>query len=236
MMKYIYDTHVHTSAGSRCSAVSPEDAVRRFKKMGYTGIFITDHFFNNPSTTVPFQELSWAEAIDRYCQAYESAKAEGDKIGLDVFFGVESSYQGNDILVYGLDKDWWKAHPDILDLPIRQFCELCRSEGGLVVHAHPFREAGYIDLIRLLPRSVDAVEVINGSCSDFCNDRALEYAKNYDLSMTAGSDYHCPKPRVCGVESSVRFASEKEFAEAVRARSVTPVTVFDGRADGTKCE
>ena len=104
-MSYLYDTHIHTSVGSHCSQVLPEEAVHRFKKMGYTGIFITDHFFNNPSTTVPYKDIPWREAVAQYCVPYERAKAEGDKVGLDVFFGFENSYQGNDILTFGLGQD-----------------------------------------------------------------------------------------------------------------------------------
>lgn len=235
-MGYLYDPHVHTSAGSRCASVAPEEVVRRFHKMGYAGIFITDHFFNNPSTTVPFQELPWEEAVEQYCRPYEMAKAEGEKVGLQVFFGFENSYQGNDILTYGLGKDWLKAHPEIMDMPIRQYCEFARAEGGLVVHAHPFREAKYIDLIRLLPRCVDAVEILNGGCTDFENRMAAEYAANYNLPVTGGSDYHRSKPFLCAVEASSSLADEADFCEKVRSRALIPVVSHDGRADGILCE
>ncbi|MBP3300464.1 MAG: PHP domain-containing protein [Clostridia bacterium] len=235
-MAFLYDPHVHTSVGSRCSKVLPEEAVQRFAKMGYAGIFITEHFFNNPSTTVPFREIPWEEAIEQYCRPYEMAKAEGEKVGLQVFFGFENSYQGNDILTYGLGKDWLKAHPEIMDMPIRQYCEFARAEGGFVVHAHPFREAKYIDLIRLMPRSVDAVEILNGSCSDFQNDRAAEYARNYGLAVTGGSDYHGSKPLLCAIDSPVRFGTVADFCEAVRCGDATPVVAIDGRESGTVSE
>ncbi len=229
MISYLYDPHIHTSVGSKCSRVLPEEAVHRFKKMGYTGIFITDHFFNNASTTVPYRDIPWEDAVEQYCIPYQRAKAEGEKVGLDVFFGFENSYQGNDILTFGLGKDWLKAHPEILDLSIREYCEFARSEGGLVVHAHPFREAGYIDLIRLMPRSVDAVEILNGTCSDFQNDRAAEYARNYDLAVIGGSDYHKAKPLLCACSSPVRFREVSDFCDAVRSRQVSAVVTFDGR-------
>lgn len=228
-MEYIYDPHVHTSAGSRCSKVTPEDAVLRFKKMGYTGIFITEHFFNNPSTTVPYKDIPWEEAVEQYCLPYERARSAGEEIGLDVFFGFENSYQGNDILTFGLGKDWLKVHPEILDLSIREYCEFARAEGGLVIHAHPFREASYIDLIRLMPRSVDGVEILNGTCSEFQNERAAEYARNYDLAVTGGSDYHGPKLMLCATSSPVRFETVSDFCQAVRELRVSPVITHDGR-------
>ncbi len=235
-MGFIYDTHIHTSLGSRCGTNPPEEQVHRFWRMGYTGIFITDHFFNNPSTTVPFRDISWEDAVDQYCLPYERAKAEGEKVGLDVFFGFENSYQGNDILTFGLGKDWLKRHPEIMDLPIKDYCDFARSEGGLVVHAHPFREASYIELIRLLPRSVDAVEILNGTCSDFQNAMAAHYAENYGLATTGGSDFHRPKNLLCAVESPVRFRDVSEFCDAVREKRITPVVTFNGRANGSVCD
>ena len=234
-MAFLYETHVHTTAASRCGVFSPEENVHRFKSMGYTGIFITDHFFNG-NTSVPYKELPWEEAIDQYCSAYERAKAEGDKIGLDVFFGFENSYTGNDILTYGLGKDWLKAHPEIMQMSIRQYCEFARAEGGLVVHAHPFREAGYIDVIRLLPRSVDAVEVLNGHCTDFQNDRALEYARNYNLGVTAGSDFHGRHTFLCAASLEKRLQSVSDYCEAVRSFAVTPVVTFDKREENVPCD
>lgn len=234
-MAFLYETHIHTNASSLCGVFTPEEIVHRFKGLGYTGIFVTDHFFNG-NTCVPYKNLSWEEAIDQYCSAYERAKAEGDKIGLDVFFGFENSYSGNDILTYGLGKDWLKAHPEIMQMSIRKYCEFARSEGGFVVQPHPFREAGYIEVIRLLPRSVDAVEVINGHCSDFQNDRAREYALNYDLAPTAGSDFHGRTSFLTAVSSEKRLASVADYCEAVRSRSVTPIVFFDKREEKILCD
>ncbi|MBO5213340.1 MAG: PHP domain-containing protein [Clostridia bacterium] len=233
-MSYIYETHLHTSLGSLCSRVSPEDQIRRLHHYGYTGAFVTEHFFNG-NTAIP-KDLPWEEAIDRFMLSYDLAKAEGDRLGLDVFFGFECSYNGNDVLTYGLGREWLKSHPEMMEMSMRQYCEFARAEGGFVVHAHPFREAGYIDLIRLLPRSVDAVEILNANRSDFQNDRAEEYARNYELPVTAGSDLHIPQCRLAGVSSPVRFASEMDYCNAVRQGQVSPIVVFDGRETNTLCD
>ncbi len=234
-MSFIYETHLHTSVGSKCGRQTPEEQVRRFHRYGYTGIFVTDHFFNG-NTAVPYQSLPWEDAVDQFLESYERAKAEGEKVGLDVFFGFENSYQGNDVLTYGLGRDWLKAHPEIMKMPMRQYCQFARSEGGFVVHAHPFREAGYIDLIRLLPRSVDAVEILNANRTDFENERAEEFARNYNLPVTAGSDIHAPQRRLCGVSSPVRFTSPSDYCEAVLRGEATPTVVFDGRNEDLFCE
>ena len=47
-----YETHAHTSETSRCSHISGGELAEFYKSLGYTGLFITDHFFNG-NTTVP---------------------------------------------------------------------------------------------------------------------------------------------------------------------------------------
>ena len=50
---YRYHTHVHTSLASACARNTGIEMVRAYKEKGYTGIFITDHFFNG-NTAVQF--------------------------------------------------------------------------------------------------------------------------------------------------------------------------------------
>ena len=67
---------------------------------------------------------------------------------------------------------------------------LMMDEGAFVIQAHPYREAHYIDHIRLFPRSVHGVEVINSYQAWEANEMAALYAKQYGLPVTAGSDNH----------------------------------------------
>ena len=96
-MSYKYETHMHTAESSACATSTGAEMARAHKEAGYTGIFITDHFFNG-NTTVP-RELPWQERVARFCLGYEHAKQEGDKIGLQVFFGFEYAYHGAEFLV-----------------------------------------------------------------------------------------------------------------------------------------
>lgn len=41
---FLYETHCHTAPVSKCGKASAEDTVRFYKKMGYDGVFITNHF------------------------------------------------------------------------------------------------------------------------------------------------------------------------------------------------
>ncbi len=189
-MSYKYETHMHTAEGSRCASASGAEMVRAHKKNGYTGIFVTDHFFNG-NTTVP-RDLPWKERVELFCRGYENALAEGKKTGLKVFFGFEYCYQAMDFLVYNLDKGWLLANEDIDRWPPRAAFAKIHEDGGFIVHAHPFREWDYVDHIQLFPRDVDGVEVVNGAQlrEPWMNERAAIYAKMYGLPETAGSDSH----------------------------------------------
>ena len=177
---------------------------------------ITDHFFNG-NTTVP-RELPWAERVDLLCRGYEKAYEEGKRIGIDVFFGWEYSLEGTDFLTYGLDKQWLLDHPEVIDVDINEYCDLVHNYGGFIVHAHPFREADYIAMIRLLPRKVDAVETDNACRTDFENKLADQYADNYQLLKTAGSDNHIGRlDRFSGLQFAKPPQNVEEMIRFIRA-------------------
>ena len=44
-----YETHCHTNEASKCARWSGEECVKHYKRLGYDGIFVTDHFFNGSS-------------------------------------------------------------------------------------------------------------------------------------------------------------------------------------------
>ena len=188
-MLYKYETHCHTSQVSRCAKSTGAEMARKYKEIGYTGIIVTDHFFNG-NCAVP-KDLPWKERIDMYYAGYEDAKAEGDKIGLQVFFGLEWTYHGIDFLTFGVGKDFLYAHPEIETMQPAPYIDLVHEAGGFVIHAHPFREAHYIHEFILAPYQEDAVEVYNTSHSEkIIDDRAKWYAKTYNKIFTSGSDAH----------------------------------------------
>ncbi len=215
-MKYILETHCHTSQVSACGQMTGAELAGFYKSAGYDGIIVTDHFFNGNCTVDP--SLDWAAKCELYCEGYRDAKRAGGEIGLDVFFGIEYSYFGTDLLTYGLDERWLKDHPQIMDIGIKEYMRLVHESGGLIVHAHPFREASYIDTIRLYPYDVDAVEVFNAGNRDPEFDRRAEwFADSYGLVKTAGSDRHegFSKAR-CAVVLDERIASVGDYIRIIR--------------------
>lgn len=213
---YKYEIHMHTKEVSKCAITPASDMVKIYKELGYTGIVITDHFFNG-NTTVSHKG-KWEYRVNKFCKGFEKAKKTGEKIGLDVFFGWEYSYYGTDFLTYGLDKNWLLAHPESAEISTSDYCDLVHEYGGFIVQAHPFREAGYIEMIRLMPRHVDAIETQNAGRRDFENLMADQYADNYNLSKISGTDNHSGFVDTMGVvEFSKKITSEKEMVSLLRS-------------------
>ena len=186
---YKYDLHVHTTEGSNCARSSAANMAEMYAREGYSGFVVTDHFYTG-NTAVP-RDLPWEEWVDRFCDGYRNAKKRGDELGLDVFFGWEYELGGGtEFLTLGLDADWLLANPDVRRMDPVTYSTKVHEAGGFLIHAHPYLEASYVPCIRLFPRLVDAVEVLNAPKGDFINARATEYALAYDLTQTAGSDSH----------------------------------------------
>ena len=187
-MSYRYETHLHTCQGSACASATGGEMARVHKNAGYSGIFITDHFFNG-NTAVP-EGLPWRQRVELFCRGYEEALEVGTEIGLQVFFGFEYNYHGAEFLVYDLDKKWLLEHEDIHLLSPRKALAMMHEDGAFIVQAHPFRERNYIDHFQLFPRDIDAVEAINAANAPGENERAFQFAKMFDLPVTSGSDSH----------------------------------------------
>ncbi|MBQ7817195.1 MAG: histidinol-phosphatase [Oscillospiraceae bacterium] len=214
---YYYETHLHTLPVSGCARWSATEAVAYFKNAGYAGIFITNHFLDDDIPEI--RALPYEQQIEQYFADYEEGLQAGREMGLAVFSGIEVSYKKTDFLIYGLDKSWYLAHPEIDGMPIKDFLALAKDEGALVIHAHPFREARSIDHIRLYPRSVHGVEIFNGNRSAFENEMALWYAGNYGLLHFAGSDIHGKEQHGerYGMYSETPVIDEQDFVRKVLA-------------------
>jgi len=189
LFPYKYETHCHTSEVSACAVSSAAEIVSSYAKAGYSGIIITDHFFNgncNINSALP-----WQVKVELFCLGYENALKAAHKLDLKVFFGWEYTYKGTDFLTYGLDKAFLLNNPDLLTWPLELYFKKVHQAGGFLIHAHPFRERDYIDKIRLFGNKVDAIEVINsGNDKKIYNERTLAYAQQHGLLQTAGSDTH----------------------------------------------
>lgn len=224
-MAYRYETHLHTWPASKCARVDIIDCIDFYASLGYDGIFVTNHFLDGNIGCD--KSLPYEEQISFYEKDYLTGLEYAKECGIKLFFGVEMSYGGTDFLIYGLDADWYRAHPEIMNMKKSEELTFLAGEGALIIQAHPFREASYIDHIRLFPRYVHGVEVINGCRTDFENDMAKHYADSYSLVDFAGTDNHIGgrKARLCGMEFESPITSEADFVEKVKAELGVPFII-----------
>ena len=229
-MPYIYETHLHTCRASLCGKSEGGEHVRFYKDLGYTGIFVTDHFFGG-NCAVP-RDLPWRERVDRFCSGYEEALIAGQKTGLDVFFAWEQNYEGDEYLIYGPDRQWLLDHPDIEHWSRTRQLEEVHRAGGAVIQAHPFRSRGYISRILLGRGLCDGIEAVNTANLPFNDVYALRYAAEYGLVMTAGSDNHNsagrPRESISGVILNERLSGPLDLARIIRRRGPIGLIIPEG--------
>lgn len=180
MGDFAVDLHVHTTAGSA-------DASLRAAELG------------TAATAVGLSAVMTAEHLRQW--SGPEAEAIEEQHGLRVFPAREWSTPLGHILAIGVQQ----STPDMRDPATLR--AVARSEGGLLVAAHPFRhffdgprqgihpstlrtedpeEAATMEIFQF----VDAIEGVNGNCSPRENDFARAVAACLDLPVTAGSDAH----------------------------------------------
>ena len=217
---YLYETHCHSSDCSRCGRSTARELVRAYHAAGYAGMVLTDHFVTG-STAVD-RKLPWDQQMRRYYEAYLEACDEAKALDFDVLFGLEHHYgKGKEVLVYGIDLDFLLANPDLTEIPLETFVERVHAAGGVVVHAHPYRQRDYIDP-GFEPRLelVDGIEVYNAGNRATDGDRkALAQSREIPGLVTCGSDLHnvtSIKLGQAGLVFSHRVQTGRAFVEALR--------------------
>jgi len=213
---YLYETHLHTYPVSKCAKATVRENLEAYRAFGYDGVFITNHFLDgniNIDRSLPYEER-----IRFYFSDYEEAVRIGKELGIQVFCGVEISYKGTDFLVYGLDREWYLSHPEIEEMKYSSRLAYLAEAGALIIHAHPFREAAYIDHIRLFPRHVYGVETYNACRTPLENGMAELYAKHYALPAFSGTDNHVAgkQQRLGGMKSEIPVVNEEDFIRRYR--------------------
>lgn len=223
MNSYKYETHLHTIEGSACASSCAVDYIEAYRALGYTGFFVTNHFFGG--NTCVSADLPWKERIELFCKGYDLAHEACKNIpDFDVFFGLEQAFDGDEYLIFGLEKEWLMQHEEFEFMKQDEVFKTVNKLGGLIIQAHPYRLRDYIKAIHLHPRDVHGIEVYNACNHTEENDLAFMYAKTYSFPMTSGSDIHnvnmikdCPQI-MGGVEFDSPLKDVFDFAERIKSK------------------
>ena len=219
-MEYIYDLHVHSSECSGCSSTTARDMVRAYIDQGiYTGLVFTNHF------AAPAEGVSWEAHVNRYWNNYLDGKEEGEKDGFQVFFGFELGYgYAQEIIVYGVDKDFLLANPDLCKIPPEEVAKRVQAYGGFVSHAHPFRKRAYVPevVVHMDFTVLDGMEIYNAGNREVDDAAAVKKCIDLGLIPTAGSDRHhlkeFEKNPFGGIKLNRKVTDYKDLISALKNR------------------
>ena len=210
--------HIHTTAGSDDSVLSPEALVLEAERLGLMGLCITEH--NGPWNRKQFEDFAGRHNI-----VLVRAMEVDTDLGHILAFGLDSYQEGFEKAEY-LRKEADKV-------------------GGFIVSAHPFRGVlsgqGWTrpklyqavdDSVPDTPEEamghpvfklIDAVEVANGGTIDKENEFALKVAELLRLPITGGSDAHSVSGLgKCLTAFQDELHNEAEFLAALRSGMYFP--------------
>jgi histidinol phosphatase-like PHP family hydrolase len=177
----IIDMHLHTTKGASDSMLDPEDLIAEARRVGLTGVNITEH--------------------DRMWESWDLSPFRKAHEGVFISNGMEVSTDMGHILAIGL-----KGYSAGIRR-LEKLREVANEQGAFLVVAHPFRH--FFDPVHfkregkepfnLTPEQaarlpvfqlVDGIEVLNGCNTPRENYFALQVAKTLGKPGTGGSDAH----------------------------------------------
>jgi hypothetical protein len=212
-MPFFFDLHVHTVKGSSDSGLSPDQLVTEAKRLGLSGVCLTEHG-------------GWADKreFDAFAQ----------RSGLVIVHALEVDTDLGHVLVFGMHS----YQPGMFR--ITELRRLAARDGAFMVLAHPFRNMfnpppynknllydGKVHTYPHVPQEavghpgfdlVDAVEVVNGANTQDENWFAQEVTRLMGRKGTGGSDAHSTLGLAKGVTAfNDPVRSEGELIEALKA-------------------
>ncbi len=192
-LKFELHTHTYHSDGK----FSPRSLVETAKRLGYSGIALTDH----NTTSGCLETVEW-----------------GHKLGLTVIPGVEwTTFYGHITVLGGHSKvDWTSVTPKtVVDCIIK-----AKVAGDIVGLAHPYRvgypvcTGGRNCFPKEIFKYIDFYEVFSGNILDVTNIRSkAEYLRlraKYGISATYGRDWHQDVDVPSEVYGATYIIAEKE--------------------------
>lgn len=205
------DLHNHTSFGSSCSYMEPDQLIHSAKAAGLDGVCITEHNqFWSPEATLRLQ----------------------DKHDFLVISGAEVSTDYGEILVFGM----YRSVVNVFSAEALK--QMVDDAGGVMVLAHPFRSeqsvvSAYFQEIENKPANgsrqlqevcerpvyplLDGIEVFNGRSGFSETDFAAEVAHHLNLGGTGGSDSHGSLAvGSCYTEFENEIRNEQDFIAEIK--------------------
>lgn len=217
-MSYYYDLHVHTKEVSPCGWLSIEEMAGLYKKSGYQGFCLTNHFHRE--FLMKTEGMSWEERANRFLMPWKKGK-NLCRDNFDVILGMEIRFldDPNDYLLYGVPEDLFKNEGENwLSMNLESFYHRYQKQ-FLIIQAHPSRTGSS------QPASVNllhGMEAVNTSPRhDNGNEETQTIIKEHPaLLATAGSDSHRTEDvGLAGILTEKRIRTGDELAELLKTKA-----------------
>ncbi|MGE0545011.1 MAG: CehA/McbA family metallohydrolase [Dehalococcoidia bacterium] len=196
----LIDLHAHTRHKSMDSGLAPDMLAERITALGLSAICITEH--NN----------IWTRA---------EAAALAERWELPVLRGMEISTDAGHVLVFGVagyTLEMWN---------VERLRRIAESEGGVMVLAHPNRNAGFGRPWSDAPDLFEAFEGANGDDHNRSSAYVLDLARSLGLPSTGGSDAHsAPAVGRCATLFDQGITTEAQLIDALRTGACRPVDMI----------
>jgi len=213
------ETHLHTAETSPCGKVGAGELIKLYAEAGYKTVFVSDHL--KKKTLEIMGDIPWEEKTEKFMAGYKAALAAGEKYGVNVIFSAELmlTENSNHYLLYNIKKEFLDKRHDIFDMPITEFYKYAKENGVTVVQAHPYRDGSTVPAPA---DSVDALEVLNSNPRhDNYSEKAVAFATENALPMTAGSDTHRYEDVArSGVMTPYEIKTADDYIRAVKCGEV----------------
>ncbi|MBQ2794114.1 MAG: hypothetical protein IJF05_05405 [Clostridia bacterium] len=218
---YKYQMHTHTAPTSKCAQTTPKELAKALYDAGYAGCVLTNHFFHG--NTGISRELPWEDFVAAYERDYLECKAEGEKYGLNILFGIEEGVDGfREILCYGLTPQMLYEHPELRESGTEEWYRIMHRLGVVVVQAHPYRVLTPVPDPTPMPvELLDGIEVYNYANHPDYNARANAFASEHQhLILTSGADSHnSGTVGLGGIATDTRITDEGELCRVLLNRN-----------------
>lgn len=205
------DIHVHCSELSACGRNTAAEMVEAAVVAGLDGIVFTNHHQYMPG-----------EEIAEFHRRYSPFR---------VFNGIESTIEGEDLLIIGSTRKDYQSGKDCI---YTHTISKVRADGGCVVIAHPFRlhEEFQMDLHADPP---DALEYASTNIYAENYDRIISLAEDIGIPVTVASDAHRAEDVGCRyLDFDFEIDDEKTLAALIRQGRFTCVTERNIQRIGAK--
>jgi hypothetical protein len=173
-----FDLHLHTDFYSSCSAISPEDLIRKAVEMKLDGIAVTEHGIRWPDDKFDY--------LLRLAEPHGLALIDAQEVQT---YSRENGMEG-DFLVFGMKQSLGS------EFRAEELAKRVHGEGGILIAAHPYKwsrfgkDRYYGAGDRVYHLDLDGIELFHPDHDEEALSKVRLAMEKLGLPGTGGSDAH----------------------------------------------